>query len=282
MTHADGLPAPPPPGAEGYSTGQVARLLGVSRNAVIRWCDRGELRAWLLPGGPRGPHRRVRRADLEDFVRRRRVATFPGDPGVDGCRPPLPRRGEDFFSTGDVARLAGCAVHTVAKWVDSGRLRGYRLPSGEGAKDRRVLRADLLEFARREGVRPLLAALEPPCEPARPGARPPGPVALCGLDDALAGRLAALLGGVARYPDLFALGLAFARTSPPRAVVLGGCHGRAAALEAVRALVGLDPRPLLVGLPGEDDDGLDAWTAAGCDRVFQVPCDPKRVMEVLT
>jgi excisionase family DNA binding protein len=180
---------------------------------------------------------------------------------------------------GEIAMVVGCSPTTVTRWVDSGQLTAYRLPGRRAHahdNDRRVLRADLLEFARARGVRPLLEALEPP-------APPPGPVALCGLPDALAGRLVPMLlgrGDMLLCQDLMRLGLAFARTPPPRAVVLGGCHGRAAALDAVRALAGLDPRPLLVGLPGEDDMPAD-WTAAGFDSVFQLPCDAKRVAEVL-
>jgi excisionase family DNA binding protein len=183
------------------------------------------------------------------------------------------------YTTGQVARLLGCSDYTVCRWIDAGRLPGHRVPAARGGRPaRRVFHDDLVAFCRAAGAARALAALEGPPPP-------PGPVALCGLDDALAGRLASMLlgrGGMLLCHDLMRLGLAFARVPPPRAVVLGGCHGRAAALQAVRALAGLDPRPLLVGLPGEDDDARVDWTAAGCDRVFQVPCDPARVVEVLT
>jgi excisionase family DNA binding protein len=183
----------------------------------------------------------------------------------------------EVYSTGQVARLLGCSDYTVCRWVDAGRLPGHRVPAARGGHpERRVSHDDLVAFCRAAGAARALAALEGPPPP-------PGPVALCGLPDALTAVLASRLGqgAAAWYPDLFALGLAFTRVPPPRAVVLGGCHGRAAALDAVRALTGLDPRPLLVGLPGEDDAPAD-WTAAGCDRVFPQPCDPSRVAEVLT
>jgi excisionase family DNA binding protein len=181
------------------------------------------------------------------------------------------------YTTGQVARLLGCSDYTVCRWVDAGRLPGHRVPAARGGHPgRRVLHDDLVAFCREHGLTRVLAALEGPPPP-------PGPVALCGLPELLETRLEALpgVGAVLPCPDLLTLGLAFARVPPPRVVVLGGCHGRAAALDAVRALAGLDPRPLLVGLPGEDD-GSEAWTAAGCDRVFQVPCDPRKVAEVLT
>jgi hypothetical protein len=191
------------------------------------------------------------------------------------CASKLARR--EAYSTGQVARLLGCSGHAVTNWVDRGSLPAQRLPAPEGGvRARRIFHDDLVAFCRAHGLARALAALEGPPPP-------PGPVALCGLPDALTAVLASRLGqgAAAWYPDLLTLGLAFARTPPPRAVVLGGCHGRGTALDAVRALAGLDPRPLLVGLPGEDD-GPEAWTAAGCDRVFQVPCDAARVAEVLT
>lgn len=45
---------------DALTTGEAARLLGVSRQHVVNLCDRGE-----LPYTTTGVHRRVRRADLE-------------------------------------------------------------------------------------------------------------------------------------------------------------------------------------------------------------------------
>lgn len=54
-----------------------------------------------------------------------------------------PAEKKEVFSTGDIAKLCHVAPATVAKWVDSGQLRGYRIP---GSRDRRVQRDYLLEF----------------------------------------------------------------------------------------------------------------------------------------
>jgi excisionase family DNA binding protein len=62
----------------------------------------------------------------------------------------------DRFSTGQIAKMTNVAPRTVSKWIDSGRLVGYRIPGG---KDRRVMRADLEAFSRTHGIP--LAGLEP-------------------------------------------------------------------------------------------------------------------------
>jgi len=48
-----------------------------------------------------------------------------------------------LWTTGHVARLCGVAPRTVSKWVDGGKLNGYRIP---GSQDRRIQREDLLRF----------------------------------------------------------------------------------------------------------------------------------------
>jgi excisionase family DNA binding protein len=47
------------------------------------------------------------------------------------------------LTTGQIAFAVGCAPRTVTKWIDSGRLKGFRLP---GSQDRRVNRADVYRF----------------------------------------------------------------------------------------------------------------------------------------
>lgn len=52
-------------------------------------------------------------------------------------------RSNDFLTTGQIATLLGVAPKTVSKWVDSGLLKGFRLP---GSMDRRILKIDLDTF----------------------------------------------------------------------------------------------------------------------------------------
>ena len=56
---------------------------------------------------------------------------------------------KDVLTTGDVARLCHVAPRTVTKWVDTGVLRGYRIP---GSRDRRVPLANLLAFMQAYGI----------------------------------------------------------------------------------------------------------------------------------
>lgn len=49
----------------------------------------------------------------------------------------------EILTTGNIAELCGVAPRTVSKWIDSGKLKGYRIP---GTLHRRVLREDLSRF----------------------------------------------------------------------------------------------------------------------------------------
>lgn len=56
---------------------------------------------------------------------------------------------KDALTTGEVARICNVAARTVSKWVDSGRLEGYRIP---GSKDRRIHVTALEQFMRAHGI----------------------------------------------------------------------------------------------------------------------------------
>ncbi|MBI4617497.1 MAG: response regulator [Planctomycetes bacterium] len=53
------------------------------------------------------------------------------------------------FTTGQVAEICHVTIPTVIKWIDSGRLKGFKLP---GSKSRRVSRDDLIEFMRENSI----------------------------------------------------------------------------------------------------------------------------------
>jgi excisionase family DNA binding protein len=49
------------------------------------------------------------------------------------------------YTTGDVARICQVTKRTVIQWIDSGKLKGYRLP---GSRHRRVAASSLKDFLR--------------------------------------------------------------------------------------------------------------------------------------
>ncbi len=53
------------------------------------------------------------------------------------------------FTTGQAAKICKVAPRMVAKWFDSGRLRGYRIP---GSQDRRIPREHLRKFMKEHGL----------------------------------------------------------------------------------------------------------------------------------
>lgn len=53
------------------------------------------------------------------------------------------------FSTGEIATITKVSCRTAAKWIDAGRLKGYRIP---GSEDRRVGREELIRFLRDNGM----------------------------------------------------------------------------------------------------------------------------------
>jgi len=55
----------------------------------------------------------------------------------------------NILTTGQCAKLCGVTARDVAKWFDTGRLRGYRIP---GSQDRRVPKEYLLRFLREQGM----------------------------------------------------------------------------------------------------------------------------------
>jgi len=53
------------------------------------------------------------------------------------------------FTTGEAAAICHVTARTVAKWFDSGMLKGYRIP---GSQERRIPREQLVRFLRDNGV----------------------------------------------------------------------------------------------------------------------------------
>ena len=56
---------------------------------------------------------------------------------------------KDVLTTGEVAKICNVAPRTVSKWLDSGQLKGYRIP---GSKDRRIPLNQLVKFMKDHGI----------------------------------------------------------------------------------------------------------------------------------
>lgn len=61
------------------------------------------------------------------------------------------------YTTGQVAKVCSVSVRTVAKWFDSGRLKGYKIPY---SKDRRIPREHLIKFLKDHGMTYALKEIE--------------------------------------------------------------------------------------------------------------------------
>lgn len=61
----------------------------------------------------------------------------------------LESRHPSVLTTGEVARIFAVAPRTVAKWFDSGLLKGWLIP---GSKDRRFHLDDVRAFAEAHGM----------------------------------------------------------------------------------------------------------------------------------
>ncbi len=59
------------------------------------------------------------------------------------------RRLPDVLTTGEAGRLLKVTTNTMAKWVDSGRIRGYKHPD---SPTRRIGKQDLLKFVVKNNI----------------------------------------------------------------------------------------------------------------------------------
>jgi excisionase family DNA binding protein len=158
------------------------------------------------------------------------------------------RRRADFYTTGQVAKIVGCASRTVLTWIDTGRLKGFRLP---GCTDRRVTRADLIAF---------LAAHQ---HPAYAELVAESCYLACGS------RTAAPLWTALRAECPAAAGATFAESKPPAAIIDVGAWGAATALPLAAWLLSQTPRPRVLLVSPEDVPAADL--AARCPGADVLP-----------
>lgn len=164
-----------------------------------------------------------------------------------------------ILTTGQVAGICQVAPRTVNKWVDSGGLRGYRLPN---SKDRRVPRDELLRFLKTHGmpVDRLDAASDR--------------VLVVGADDDLLGTIRSALAGlqVDPAPSAFCAGR-YAERVRPGLVVVDCALGRIEASQIAHSLFDepLAARGLVVAVLDEHSNGVAIHP--GFTAAFRKPLD---------
>lgn len=153
------------------------------------------------------------------------------------------KRRNGVLTTGELAKVCHVAPRTAAKWIDSGRVRGFRLP---GSADRRVSDAEAARFLRASGM-DVPAWLD-------------GPRVLLAACPCGGAWLPAVPGWAVRHaPDLFAAGLAC--VPAPDAALFDLCLGRAACLRAAAGLAALEYPPRLIALAYDDESDPEALRA---------------------
>lgn len=153
-----------------FTTGEVAKVLAISQQTVIKLIDSGQLPGYRVP---LSKFRRVSYQSLVAWLRAHpeyehawTVLGLVDDQSVDTALLPT----EDCvaekvnYTTGDLSKLLNFAPRTISKLIDAGELRGYRF--GVAGSDRRVNHTSLAEFlARNPGLSFCLERLVKPHKP---------------------------------------------------------------------------------------------------------------------
>jgi excisionase family DNA binding protein len=143
---------------------------------------------------------------------------------------PLDYRPGRVYTTGQCAATMGASPRTAAKLIDSGELKGYRLP---GSNDRRVAEHDLVAFLVRHGM---------PIPPALRTAA----VLTYGVRDG------ETLDGGGHAADSFAFGALVERAAAVGVAVIGDAEGREAACRAARLVLDRHPTARVAVVWSED------------------------------
>lgn len=179
------------------------------------------------------------------------------------------------FTSGQVAKICRVAPRTVAKWFDSGKLQGYRIP---GSQDRRIPRESLRRFLTQNNM-PTDALDDEEAFHAL----------FIGLDQTTRARVRALLppdpAFVALFADdLFTAGV-IAQDTAPDAVVVDTAVGRHAAAGIARVCHGLPTRPnrarITIAVVGEDTPAETDLLTDGFIHTFRQPFDPAALVSLL-
>lgn len=173
----------------------------------------------------------------------------------------------DVFTTGEVGAILRIAPRTASKLIDTGRLKGWRIPD---TNHRRVYRQDLIEFLREHKMPDFLHELE--CSRT---------VLLAGLPTPLEQRVTELLSPglpIRVAANLFDLGMAL--HSPPSVAVVDLSIGSRDEVRLAVAKLSEDCRRVVVLLP-EDAPGVLRVAFEGTCSILTHPVDAARVAELV-
>ena len=176
----------------------------------------------------------------------------------------------ETLTTGQVSKLCKVAPRTVSKWIDTGRLPGYRLPGG--SRDRRIVKADLIQFLKDHGM---------PLGEFGENKKEEGPkiILIVGASGTLTERIRIALPTEEGYQccavrTACAAGLSAARLAPS-AIVIDTAMGRAEAIQiAVDLRKDEDVKATpIIAVAGEDESAMERLIECGFSEVFQNPFD---------
>lgn len=159
------------------------------------------------------------------------------------------------FTTGQAAAVCRVAPRTAGKWIDAGRLKGYRIP---GSNDRRIGRDDLISFMRVSNI-PIPPELLP------------GVVLGFGVDEA------DVPPGVPRF-DAFGFGAALTASRVAVAVV-GDTDGMSSAIAAASRVKSISAYTVVLLVCGADVVVAEGGPWA---RVFRRPFDKSELAAAIT
>ena len=176
------------------------------------------------------------------------------------------------YTTGQVAKMFGCAPRTVTKWIDSGKLHGYRLP---GSNDRRIPREYLVAFMREVGI---------------PTKGLEHEVSLTILAVGVTEQVVKLLKEKLTPPDLFWIVVAAdvflagyeCHKQPPNVAIIDFMMGRSDAIAVASRFRHFRRGAHIIGVANEDELSLTALKASGSfDWVLKRPFDSCSIVEII-
>lgn len=172
-----------------------------------------------------------------------------------------------YLTTGQAARLLGVATRTVAKAIDSGRLKGHRIGVGN---DRRIARKNFAEYVRNNGI-----YIEGFDEKDRLTA-----IAI-GCDTAVLAMLTVAFGEdelkLTAVDDVFEAGVLMGQMLPDL-IVLDGSMGSTAYAVVMRFIEKSEIGTEVMGIGEYDDDEVATLESRGVVVVAR-PVDPNKLAD---